>query len=57
MPPEAKQSFLRQASESLPVRRVGQPEDVARAIALVVDNTFMTGTILEVDGGAHLGRR
>ena len=28
--------------------------DVAQAIELLVENTFITGTIVEVDGGAHL---
>jgi NAD(P)-dependent dehydrogenase (short-subunit alcohol dehydrogenase family) len=36
------------------VQRVGAPDDVARAIVLAATNAFMTGTILEVDGGAHL---
>jgi NAD(P)-dependent dehydrogenase (short-subunit alcohol dehydrogenase family) len=56
MPREAKDAFFQQAAENLPVRRVGKPEDVAAAIALLVDNGFMTGTVLEVDGGARLAR-
>ncbi|HWO22950.1 MAG TPA: SDR family oxidoreductase, partial [Kofleriaceae bacterium] len=39
-----------------PVRRVGHPEDVAAAIAMVATNGFMTGTVLAVDGGAPLAR-
>jgi NAD(P)-dependent dehydrogenase (short-subunit alcohol dehydrogenase family) len=35
------------------VKRVGRPEDVAEAIVLLVRNTFMTGTVIEVDGGAR----
>jgi NAD(P)-dependent dehydrogenase (short-subunit alcohol dehydrogenase family) len=37
------------------VHRVGRPEDVARAIAFLIESTFVTGTVLPVDGGAHLG--
>lgn len=55
MPAAAKESYFAQASGALPVRRVGRPEDVAQAIGTLVANGFMTGTILEVDGGAHLG--
>jgi NAD(P)-dependent dehydrogenase (short-subunit alcohol dehydrogenase family) len=54
MPKEAKEIRFKQAAESLPVRRVGRPEDVAQAIAFLVHNTFVTGTIVEVDGGGHL---
>jgi NAD(P)-dependent dehydrogenase (short-subunit alcohol dehydrogenase family) len=55
MPKEAKESRFKQAAESLPVHRVGRPEDVAEAIAFLVHNSFVTGTIVEVDGGGHLG--
>jgi NAD(P)-dependent dehydrogenase (short-subunit alcohol dehydrogenase family) len=44
------------AAGALPVRRVGRPEEVASAIAMVARNGFMTGTVLEVDGGLHLPR-
>ena len=54
MPKEAKDSVFEQTSKTLPVRRVGQPEDVAQAIVFLILNTFVTGTIIEVDGGAHL---
>lgn len=53
---EAKEAFFQQAAESLPLCRVGKPEEVAEAIALLVENRFMTGTVLEVDGGAWLAR-
>lgn len=54
MPKEAKDNIFRQTAERLPVRRVGRPQDVAQAIAFLVEDTFITGTIIEVDGGAHL---
>jgi NAD(P)-dependent dehydrogenase (short-subunit alcohol dehydrogenase family) len=42
---------------SLPVRRLGQPEDVARATMFLLspDNGFITGQCLFVCGGASLG--
>jgi NAD(P)-dependent dehydrogenase (short-subunit alcohol dehydrogenase family) len=54
MPKEARDSIFEQTSKTLPVRRVGRPEDVSQAIAFLIENTFVTGTIIEVDGGAHL---
>jgi NAD(P)-dependent dehydrogenase (short-subunit alcohol dehydrogenase family) len=41
-------------AQSTPVGRVGKPEDIATAIAFLIGNTFVTGTVLEVDGGLHL---
>jgi NAD(P)-dependent dehydrogenase (short-subunit alcohol dehydrogenase family) len=53
-PKEARDSMFEQTSKKLPVRRVGSPDDVAQAIVFLIGNTFVTGTIIEVDGGAHL---
>jgi NAD(P)-dependent dehydrogenase (short-subunit alcohol dehydrogenase family) len=41
-----------------PVRRWGEPEDVARAVLAVVEGylPFSTGEIINVDGGFHLRR-
>lgn len=55
MPKEAKEAIFKQTAETLPVHRVGRPEDVAKAITFLIENEFVTGTIIEVDGGAHLG--
>jgi len=41
-----------------PIRRWGQPEDVARAVVALVDGAlpFSTGEVINVDGGFHLRR-
>lgn len=38
----------------LPARRVGTPDDVAAAIEYVIGNSYVTGTVLSVDGGGRL---
>jgi NAD(P)-dependent dehydrogenase (short-subunit alcohol dehydrogenase family) len=47
----------RRLAASIPVRRVGEPGDVARAVAFFADpdNSFVTGQVLYVCGGASLG--
>jgi 3-oxoacyl-[acyl-carrier protein] reductase len=47
----------RQLAGSIPVRRIGLPEDVARAVAFFVapDAGFITGQVLYVCGGASIG--
>ena len=43
------------AVESIPVRRIGRPEDIAHiAAALATSDNFLTGQIIAVDGGALL---
>jgi ketoreductase RED2 len=43
-----------QVSRLAPLRRVGQPEDVAEAVTALVGAAYTTGQVLLVDGGAHL---
>jgi 3-oxoacyl-[acyl-carrier protein] reductase len=46
------------AAGAWPIRRWGQPEDVAKAVAALVGDSFpfSTGDVLNVDGGFHLRR-
>ncbi|NUQ03023.1 MAG: 3-ketoacyl-ACP reductase, partial [Anaerolineae bacterium] len=41
-----------------PIRRWGQPEDVARIVAALADDVlpFSTGEVINVDGGFHMRR-
>ena len=43
---------------SIPVGRVGEPEDIARAVAFFLDDaaSFVTGQTLHVCGGSSVGR-
>jgi NAD(P)-dependent dehydrogenase (short-subunit alcohol dehydrogenase family) len=43
----------RRTMESFPLRRLGSPEDIAKAVAFLAsdDAAWITGTILNVDGG------
>jgi NAD(P)-dependent dehydrogenase (short-subunit alcohol dehydrogenase family) len=45
----------RRAAETL-LGRIGSPDDVARAVAYLVDADFVTGTTLVVDGGLMVRR-
>lgn len=54
LPAEARETVFRQTAALTPVKRVGRPEDVAQVIALLINNTFLTGTIIDCDGGARM---
>ena len=36
---------------SIPLARMGEPEDVAEAVAYLVTASYVTGEVLRVDGG------
>ncbi len=46
-----------QIAQSVPVRRLGKPDDVSRAVMFLLspDNSFITGQCIFVCGGASLG--
>jgi hypothetical protein len=51
---DAKASTLGAMAKRLPVRRIGQPDDIADAIRFLMRNGFVTGTVLHVEGGHRL---
>jgi len=51
-----REGFIESISEVTPLRRLGEPEDVAHAVAFLVSDRadFITGQFLAVDGGHML---
>lgn len=54
MPDEQRQAFYESVKKSLPVQRIGVPENIAAAVLYLMGNPYVTGTVLDVDGGALL---
>lgn len=46
-----------QIKKHIPMRRLGQPDDIAKAVLFLVseESTYVTGQVLTVDGGLTLG--
>ncbi|MDE2859760.1 MAG: SDR family oxidoreductase [Chloroflexota bacterium] len=53
---DAWEDFFAKFAERIPLRRVGQPEDVAAAVAFLAsdDARHITGASLLIDGGQTL---
>lgn len=51
---DKKAETLAAMARRLPVGRIGQPHDIADAIRFLMRNSFVTGTVLHVDGGHRL---
>jgi NAD(P)-dependent dehydrogenase (short-subunit alcohol dehydrogenase family) len=55
MDPEQRRDAFAGFARRTPVGRVGAPDDIAKAIAFLIDNDFVTGHVLTCDGGLRLG--
>jgi pteridine reductase len=51
LPPDLPEAEKQQAINATLVKREGQPEHIAQAVLFFVDNDFVTGVCLPVDGG------
>jgi pteridine reductase len=51
LPPDLPEAERRQAINATLVRREGRPENVAQTVLFLVDNDFVTGACIAVDGG------
>jgi pteridine reductase len=51
LPPDLPEATRRQAIDATLVRREGHPGNIVQAVLYLIDNDFVTGTCLTVDGG------
>lgn len=51
LPPDLPEAERRQAIDATLVKREGRPENIAQAVLFFLDNDFVTGACLPVDGG------
>ena len=50
MKPEAREKL----TSAIPLKRMGEPDEIAKAIEYIFDNDYVSGTVLEVDGVLRL---
>lgn len=52
VPQKERTKIFQATANKLPVKRIGQPEDIAEAVLFLIMCGFTTGSVLYVDGGA-----
>jgi len=53
-PPGQDQSYLDRLVNTVPLKRHGDPQDIADAVLYLLKSDFLTGEVIYVDGGRHL---
>ncbi|MBN1359949.1 MAG: SDR family oxidoreductase [Sedimentisphaerales bacterium] len=53
-PPGQDEGYLKKLTYTNPLKRHGDPADVAEAILFLLNSRFITGQIIYVDGGYHI---
>ncbi len=48
------QTVLDAITAKIPLRRLGEPEEIARAAVEIFENDYLTGRVVEIDGGLRL---
>jgi NAD(P)-dependent dehydrogenase (short-subunit alcohol dehydrogenase family) len=51
LPSEKRRRMFEAAAAQLPVRKIGQPEDIANAVLFLMTTPYATGSTVRVDGG------
>jgi NAD(P)-dependent dehydrogenase (short-subunit alcohol dehydrogenase family) len=54
MPTDKRDAMFAREALRLPARRIGQADDIARAVLFVASNPFATGSTVRVDGGGAI---
>lgn len=52
MAPVAREKMLQAAAENLPVKAYGRAQDIAKGYLFLLDNPFVSGTVIDIEGGA-----
>ncbi|MCA9405422.1 MAG: SDR family oxidoreductase [Candidatus Omnitrophica bacterium] len=56
-PEGAKSGYLKRLKEKIPLRKKGEPAYIADTVMFLVQNPYITGEIIFVDGGEHLSKK
>jgi len=55
LPPKGKdEKYLLNLAENIPLKTIGNVNDIIKAFLFLLDSKFVTGQILYIDGGDHL---
>lgn len=54
IPEDHRETFYQEAAGAMLTGRIGEPQEIAQAHLYLMQNDFVTGTVMTIDGGAAL---
>ncbi len=48
---ELSKGDIEELREEIPVKRIGTPQDVANCVKMLIENKYITGQVITIDGG------
>ena len=55
LPPEGKdEGYLWNLAENIPLKKIGNLDEINKAVQFIIESEFFTGQTLFIDGGEHL---
>jgi NAD(P)-dependent dehydrogenase (short-subunit alcohol dehydrogenase family) len=54
MDKESREAVFQSIAQSLLLKHIAQPEEIAEAYVYLAKNTFTTGSVIQIEGGAIL---
>ncbi len=52
--PGMSEKAFEEMGQHIPMKETGSPQDIVRAVGFFMENPFITGEVISVDGGEHL---
>jgi 3-oxoacyl-[acyl-carrier protein] reductase len=49
-----KPELLQKMAAGIPLRRIGEPHEIAHTVAFILENDFVNGRVIEIDGGQRI---
>ena len=49
-----KSKVLEKIAASIPVQRLGNPDEIAQAVEFIIENDYINGRVMEIDGGLRI---
>ena len=56
LPSQSERGLVQQIAELVPLKRWGEPSDIAATVRFLAESNYITGQIINVDGGLSLNR-